>query len=333
MENKSYEYTTNDFSAVDQHVKELAKRERILTWRLLIDNLKRLGIPLIFIACALAILLIALGIFIWLIKSEKVKELEKVVEITKEVPVEKEKLKIIEIPKYIAVPMTSADLQFDGVRYSGQISREQIKTALIQSGVEPSEVLIERIWQSVREGSSSNNSVDQNNNADGQQIETGENVKTSNMSSLKDDRKDFSERIERSGGSTVGAVRFSLLWNNTNDLDLHVEAPDGNIIYYSNKRTSGEGGGNLDIDTNFMDANITSRPIENIIFPSGLEGTYKVYVSIYKDRTRQPKGSTKYKLEVAKDGQQSRTWDGEIPNNTPRNRRVLALNVPFNKTN
>ena len=25
MENKSYEYTTNDFSAVDQHVKELAK--------------------------------------------------------------------------------------------------------------------------------------------------------------------------------------------------------------------------------------------------------------------------------------------------------------------
>ena len=332
MENKSYEYTTNDFSAVDQHVKELAKRERILTWRLLIDNLKRLGIPLIFIACALAILLIALGIFIWLIKSEKVKELEKVVEITKEVPVEKEKLKIIEIPKYIAVPMTSADLQFDGVRYSGQISREQIKTALIQSGVEPSEVLIERIWQSVREGSSSNNSVDQNNNADGQQIETGENVKTSNMSSLKDDRKDFSERIERSGGSTVGAVRFSLLWNNTNDLDLHVEAPDGNIIYYSNKRTVVRRG-NLDIDTNFMDANITSRPIENIIFPSGLEGTYKVYVSIYKDRTRQPKGSTKYKLEVAKDGQQSRTWDGQIPNNTPRNRRVLALNVPFNKTN
>ena len=103
---------------------------------------------------------------------------------TAKIPVEKEKLKIIEIPKYIAVPMTSADLQFDGVRYSGQISREQIKTALIQSGVEPSQVLIERIWQSVREGSSSNNSVDQNN-ADERQIETGENVKTSDMSSLK----------------------------------------------------------------------------------------------------------------------------------------------------
>ena len=332
MENKSYEYTTNDFSAVDQHVKELAKRERILTWRLFIDNLKRLGIPLIFIACALAILLIALGIFIWLIKSEKVKELEKVVEITKEVPVEKEKLKIIEIPKYIAVPMTSADLQFDGVRYSDQISREQIKTALIQSGVEPSEVLIERIWQSVREGSSSNNSVDQNN-ADERQIETGENVKTSDMSSLKDDRKDFSERIERSGGSTVGAVRFSLKWNNTNDLDLHVQAPGGKKIWYRNKRVSGEGGGNLDIDTNFMDANVTSRPIENIIFPSGLEGTYKVFVSIYNDRTRQPNGSTKYKLEVAVDGQKSQTYNGLIPNNTPKNKAIFALNVPFKKTN
>ena len=89
----------------------------------------------------------------------------------------------------------------------------------------------------------------------------------------------------------------------------------------------------MDIDTNFMDANITSRPIENIIFPSGLEGTYKVFVSIYNDRTRQPKGSTKYKLEVAKDGQQSQTWDGLIPNNTPKNKRVFALNVPFNKTN
>ena len=68
-----------------------------------------------------------------------------------------------------------------------------------------------------------------------------------------------------------------------------------------------------------MDAIITSRPIENIIYPSGLKGTYKVYVSIHKNRTRQPNGSTKYKLEVAKDGQQSRTWDGIIPNNTPKN--------------
>ena len=150
---------------------------------------------------------------------------------------------------------------------------------------------------------------------------------------LPDDRKDFSERIERSGGSTVGAVRFSLKWNNTNDLDLHVQAPGGKKIWYRNKRVSGEGGGNLDIDTNFMDANVTSRPIENIIFPSGLEGTYKVFVSIYNDRTRQPNGSTKYKLEVAVDGQKSQTYNGLIPNNTPKNKAIFALNVPFKKTN
>ena len=89
----------------------------------------------------------------------------------------------------------------------------------------------------------------------------------------------------------------------------------------------------MDIDTNFMDANVTSRPIENIIFPSGLEGTYKVFVSIYNDRTRQPNGSTKYKLEVAIDGQKSQTYDGLIPNNTPKNRAIFALNVPFKKTN
>ena len=64
MVDKGAEYTVRDFSAVDTQVAEMAKREKLLTWRLRIENLKRLGIPLIYFAAALAIVIIALGIFL-----------------------------------------------------------------------------------------------------------------------------------------------------------------------------------------------------------------------------------------------------------------------------
>ena len=63
MVDKGAEYTVRDFSAVDTQVAEMAKREKLLTWRLRIENLKRLGMPLIYFAAALAIIIIALGIF------------------------------------------------------------------------------------------------------------------------------------------------------------------------------------------------------------------------------------------------------------------------------
>ena len=40
MDKDNAEYVVRDFSPVDRHVDELARRERILTWRLFIDNLK-----------------------------------------------------------------------------------------------------------------------------------------------------------------------------------------------------------------------------------------------------------------------------------------------------
>ena len=93
MDKKNAEYVVRDFSAVDQQVAEMAKRERGLTWKLRIDNLKRLGIPLILLACALAILILALGVFIWLVQQERIVEVEKIVEVTREVPIVSEKIK------------------------------------------------------------------------------------------------------------------------------------------------------------------------------------------------------------------------------------------------
>ena len=104
MEKDNAEYVVRDFSAVDMQVAEMAKRENILTWRLKIDNIKRLGIPLILLACALAILIVALGIFIWLAKEPRVVEIDKIVEVTREVPIISEKIKVVEVPVYIEVP-------------------------------------------------------------------------------------------------------------------------------------------------------------------------------------------------------------------------------------
>ena len=105
MDKQNAEYVVRDFSAVDQQVAEMAKRERALTWKLRIDNLKRLGIPLILLASALAILILALGVFIWLVQQERIVEVEKIVEVTREVPIVSEKIKVVEVPVYIEVPM------------------------------------------------------------------------------------------------------------------------------------------------------------------------------------------------------------------------------------
>ena len=105
MVDKGAEYTVRDFSAVDTQVAEMAKREKLLTWRLRIENLKRLGMPLIYFAAALAIVIIALGIFFWLIQKERVVEVDKVVEVVKEVPIATEKLKIVEVPVYVETPV------------------------------------------------------------------------------------------------------------------------------------------------------------------------------------------------------------------------------------
>ena len=104
MKKETSEYIVRDFSAVDRQVEEMANREKALTWRLKIENIKRLGIPLILLSCALSILLLAFGAFIWLIQQERIVEIEKIVEVTREVPIISDRIKVVEVPIYIETP-------------------------------------------------------------------------------------------------------------------------------------------------------------------------------------------------------------------------------------
>lgn len=78
-----------------------------------------------------------------------------------------------------------------------------------------------------------------------------------------------------------GDVQVTLVWSDTNDLDLRVVEPSGTVIYFGN-RTS-ETGGQLDVDANASCSGATSSPVENIFWPAGRAptGTYRVVVSYY----------------------------------------------------
>ena len=89
-------------------------------------------------------------------------------------------------------------------------------------------------------------------------------------------RDDFRTRLERAHAKT-GDVEVSLLWNNVNDIDLHVEAPSGEVIYFGHRNS--RCGGELDVDMN-AGSEQSDEPIENIYWPlhTAPRGKYRVLV-------------------------------------------------------
>lgn len=93
------------------------------------------------------------------------------------------------------------------------------------------------------------------------------------------------EKVKTAGGTVEGELRVSLEWYNFDDLDLHVIEPDGNEIYFRNKR-SYRSNGCLDVDMN-AGSGTTREAVENIIWPSAngmREGKYRVIVNQYAPR-------------------------------------------------
>lgn len=112
---------------------------------------------------------------------------------------------------------------------------------------------------------------------------------------------EIKQRVEAAGGRYEGVdIRASLVWNNRNDLDLHVIAPSGEHIYYGHKRSAC--GGWLDVDMNVRGE--TTTPVENIRWARGAapRGRYRVYVQNY--RFHEPgQYPTPYKVEVEISGE------------------------------
>ena len=108
------------------------------------------------------------------------------------------------------------------------------------------------------------------------------------------------QRVVDAGGMHGGVdIRASLLWNNRNDLDLHVQTPGGEHIYFGSKRATC--GGELDVDRNVNGE--TTKPVENTRWARGTArpGRYRVWVRNYAfhEPKREP---TPFKVELEVNG-------------------------------
>ncbi|MCL2833691.1 MAG: VWA domain-containing protein [Treponema sp.] len=121
------------------------------------------------------------------------------------------------------------------------------------------------------------------------------------------DGTEFSSRLNLAGAKS-GDIRVSLIWNNRNDLDLHVFTPKGEEIYYGHKKDTT--GGMLDVDMNVTGE--TTKPVENIFWGQGraAQGRYRVVVRNYgyHEKSTEP---TPFQIEI-KNGYQYSYFDGIV---------------------
>ena len=96
------------------------------------------------------------------------------------------------------------------------------------------------------------------------------------------------EKVKKAGGSTEGALRISLGWYNSDDLDLHLRQGGRSVLYHGQRRWSG---GTLDVDMNAGGKHNAVDPVENIIFKSmPLALSFDVVINQYSCRTRNSVG-------------------------------------------
>ena len=115
------------------------------------------------------------------------------------------------------------------------------------------------------------------------------------------------------------------MWDNYNDLDLHVVCPSGERIHGGNKTS--ECGGELDVDANVRPE--TKKPVENVVWAdeTAQPGEYQVYVHHYKKhKKRRTKDPTKFKVIVNNVGELLE-FDGKLSHGDPI-KLVAQFDVP-----
>ncbi len=132
--------------------------------------------------------------------------------------------------------------------------------------------------------------------------------------------KDFQERLDKAGAKT-GDIQMSLIWFNTNDLDLHCIDPRGFEISWQARHSPS--GGELDVDRNARCQNLTAEPVENIYWAPGTApmGHYQVYVDYFQQCGLGPDES-RYQV-TALHGSERKEFSGTITKDQTESRKKL----------
>jgi len=104
------------------------------------------------------------------------------------------------------------------------------------------------------------------------------------------------EAIDCASTPSTGDVQVLLTWNNYNDLDLICTDPQGETVWFKNKRVTSGGQLQIDMNVKYPDS---KNPIENIFWPNGgaPAGSYNVYLLYYKQH--EPNiNETPYSIQV-----------------------------------
>lgn len=125
--------------------------------------------------------------------------------------------------------------------------------------------------------------------------------------------------VER--GSRRGALNFALSWGTTDDIDLSVTCPTGQVISYLNRNDCG---GSFDLDANVARAQAIADPVENIVFDEAVPGVYIVRVNLKSDRTAGEKPVT---LHVLRQDGRALTYSGKVDDKSPE----WTLNISISR--
>lgn len=119
-----------------------------------------------------------------------------------------------------------------------------------------------------------------------------------------------------------GKLRVNLAWNTTDDLDIHVLIPNGQVINYSNKIVEYNGAlGQLDVDKNASN-DIVSSPQENINWNVIPQGKHTISVNFFTSRE---KTKVSFTISIIPDVGEGRIYNAYVESEGAYKTRQVAV--------
>lgn len=148
-------------------------------------------------------------------------------------------------------------------------------------------------------------------------------LKENESEDITNDIKRLQQLKEQELEGESGILRVNLSWDTTDDLDLHIETPKGEVSY-KNKTVENEGViASLDVDAN-AGSPPTSIPQENVVWDGIPKGKHKIKVHFYN---KNEKDEIHFTLSIL-----SKFGDGRIYDKVIKNKGSTLFIAEFDYT-